>query len=331
MTRNIIIYFLVSLLISALAGKVLIPYLTKVKFGQVIRHDGLDSHLKKMGTPTMGGIMFFLPLLMLAFISFENGPLFALIMLTLGFAALGFADDYIKVVLKRSLGLKARYKLFFQIIMAIIFSIYAYSQPSIGSNISVPFLGLNWDFGLLYVPFVTFVLVAASNSVNLTDGLDGLAASTSIVVLAGLAIVSAIALSGIHIVNGEQSVLVANDMLLFSSILAGALFGFLIYNKHPAKVFMGDTGSMGLGAAIAGVFIVLRLPLLLPIMGGMFVIETLSVIVQVSYFKRTGKRIFKMSPLHHHFELCGFAETKIVGIFVLLTMLFTTIGIFSII
>jgi phospho-N-acetylmuramoyl-pentapeptide-transferase len=252
------------------------------------------------------------------------------ILVTLGFALIGFADDLIKVVLKRSLGLKAKYKLLGQISLAVIFAFYAYTHPDIGSTIVLPFAQIEWNLGIWYVPFVAFVVVATTNSVNLTDGLDGLAAGVSFVVAVTFVALASIFANAMEQGNQYNLVLGYEGMAVFSTALAGAILGFLKYNIHPAKVFMGDTGSMGLGGAIVAIAVLLRLPLLLPVMGGIYMLETLSVIIQVLYFKFTGRRIFKMSPLHHHFELCGMSESKVVASFTFATMILCLIGFFGV-
>jgi len=317
----IIFSLIISILMSLCLGYFLIPLLRKLKFGQNVRDDGPKSHLAKTGTPTMGGFIFIIPLIvtMFLFFGYMSDLGLAALIVTIAYMLIGFGDDLLKVVFKRSLGLKAKYKLLGQISFALLFALYAYLHPDVGSVVIIPFLSIGWDLGIWYVPFVAFVVVATTNSVNLTDGLDGLAASVSFVVIAAF-------LSLILIFNfdlgfmGMQFADNYQSLAIFSTALSGAILGFLKYNKFPAKVFMGDTGSLALGGAIVAIAVLLRIPLFLPIAGLVFMMETLSVIIQVIYFKITGKRVFKMSPIHHHFELSGMSEKKIVKTFTIITI-----------
>ncbi len=323
---------ILSFILALGIGYVSIPMLTRLKFGQRVRSDGPKTHIKKTGTPTMGGVIFIIPLIVVSII-FTAGNLGFIpvaVLVTLGFMLIGFADDLLKVVLKRSLGLKAKYKLIGQISLAVIFAFYAFSHPDIGSKIVLPFTQFKWDLGIWYVPFVAFVVVATTNSVNLTDGLDGLAAGVSFVVVVTFAVIASLFTYTARQGDLNHMVLNYEGMAIFSTSLAGAILGFLKYNFFPAKVFMGDTGSMGLGGAIVAIAVLLRLPLLLPLMGGIYMLETLSVIIQVIYFKFTGKRLFKMSPLHHHFELSGMSETKVVASFTFAAAILCLIGFFGI-
>jgi len=325
---SVILSFVLALVIGYLA----IPILSKLKFGQRVRNDGPKTHIKKTGTPTMGGVIFLIPLIVVSLI-FEGsnlGFIAIAILITLGFALIGFADDMLKVVLKRSLGLKAKHKLIGQISLAVIFAVYAYTHPDIGSAIVIPFAQFEWDLGIWYVPFVAFVVVATTNSVNLTDGLDGLAAGVSLAVTMTFAVLASLYAYVAKQDGLYHTALLSEGMAIFSIALAGAILGFLKYNIFPAKVFMGDTGSMGLGGAIVAIAVILRLPLFLPLMGGVFMLETLSVIVQVIYFKFTGKRILRMSPLHHHFELSGMSENKIVTSFAFASVVLCFIGFFGV-
>jgi len=323
---------LLSFVLALCIGYVSIPMLTRLKFGQRVRSDGPKTHIKKTGTPTIGGIIFLIPLIVvsLIFTAGDWGFIPIAVLVTLGFALIGFADDLVKVILKRSLGLKAKYKLIGQISLAVIFAFYAYTHPDIGSVVVLPFVQFEWNLGVWYVPFVAFVVVATTNSVNLTDGLDGLAAGVSFVVAVTFAVLAFIFAYQAEQENLYHMALSNEGMAIFSTALAGAVLGFLKYNFYPAKVFMGDTGSMGLGGAIVAIAVLLRLPLFLPVMGGIYMLETLSVIVQVIYFKFTGKRIFRMSPLHHHFELSGMSENKVVASFTFASAILCLIGFFGV-
>lgn len=312
---------LVSFGMTALLGKVLIPQLQKLHFGQTIREEGPAWHQKKQGTPTMGGILFILATtvasvlgllaaqLLLTDKPFTNSALWMVkllgtLFLPLGCSAIGFADDYIKVVKKRNLGLTALQKLLAQLLVA---TLYALSQFLVGGTlIYVPFFGLV-NFGFWYIPFCVFVILAMSNATNLTDGVDGLCGSVSFV-----AVLPFIILASHKAAFGIELVAVA---------FAGALAGFLIWNLHPAKVFMGDTGSLYIGAVLTSLAFALNIPFVLVPVGIIYILENLSVILQVSYFKITkGKRLFKMSPLHHHFEMCGWKENTIVAVFSAVTL-----------
>lgn len=309
--RTIIIAFLISLFL----GPIIIPILKKLRVGQSIREEGPKSHLSKSGTPTMGGIVIIIALILTVLSSgLINNDTIVLIAATLGFGFIGFIDDYIKIIKRRNLGLKAYQKLLGQIILAIILALYQSNTSEVGTKVIIPFLKSQYlDLGIAYIPFIVFVVVGTVNSVNLTDGLDGLASGVSVIVLSFFSLIA------LH--TGADSV------SIFSAALTGACLGFLIHNAHPAKIIMGDTGSLALGGAISGIAILLNLPLFLPIVGGIFFIETLSVIIQVASFKLTGKRVFLMSPLHHHFELKGWKETKVVGVFWIITVILCFIGV----
>jgi phospho-N-acetylmuramoyl-pentapeptide-transferase len=265
--RTIIISFIISLLL----GPLIIPILKRLKVGQSIREEGPKSHLSKSGTPTMGGIIIFMALLITVVTSgLITKDIILLIVSTLGFGLIGFLDDYIKIIKKRNLGLRAYQKLIAQIILAVILAIYQSNTSAVGTKIIIPFLPDHYlDLGILYIPFIVFVVVGTVNSVNLTDGLDGLATGVSIIVLSFFSLVA---------LNWGL-----DSISIFSSALIGACLGFLIHNAHPAKVIMGDTGSLALGGAISGIAILMNLPLILPIVGGIFFIETLSVIIQVVF------------------------------------------------
>ena len=272
-----------------------------MKFGQNIRSDGPARHLAKAGTPTMGGVIILAALIVtVVFFGRGNGEVWLTLFITIGHGIVGFIDDFIKVVLKRSLGLRAYQKLLGQIVLAAVLSYVAVDVLGRGTDLWVPFVGMV-EMGSAYYVLLLFVLLGTTNGVNLTDGLDGLAAGTTLVAV--------IAYAAVAMFFGKL------QLAVFCAALAGAIIGFLRYNLHPAKVFMGDTGSLALGGALASVAVLTKTELLLVVIGGIFVIETLSVIIQVISFKSTGRRVFKMSPFHHHFELCGWKETKVVTVF----------------
>lgn len=319
MQEQMLLYtLLASFLIAALIAPAFIPFLRKLKFGQSIREEGPKSHQKKSGTPTMGGIIIILSsvvaTLIMAYryesISIE---LYLLLFVMLGYGTLGFLDDFIKVVLKRNLGLTSKQKFIGQIIIALIFY-YGFMKAEISTSVQLPGTEFTFNLGWFYPIFIIFMMVGASNAVNLTDGLDGLLAGTASLAFGAYAVIAS---------NAMQF-----DVAIFAIAIVGALLGFLVFNAHPAKVFMGDTGSLALGGAIAAIAILTKTEILLVIIGGVFVIETVSVILQVISFKTTGKRIFKMSPLHHHYELVGWSEWRIVVTFWLVGLLFAALGIY---
>jgi phospho-N-acetylmuramoyl-pentapeptide-transferase len=291
-----------AFIIALIAGPVFIPVLRRLKFGQSIRQEGPERHYAKAGTPTMGGVIILLSLIISSVLfAGSSTEVWLALFITIGHGLIGFLDDFIKVVLKRSLGLKARQKLAGQIIMAVALAYIGSVYFGRGTDLWIPLVGVNVDFGPLYYVLIFFVLVGTTNAVNLTDGLDGLAAGTTVV--------AALAYAAIAASFGKP------DLAVFSVALAGACLGFLKYNSHPAKIFMGDTGSLALGGALASVAVLTKTELLLVIVGGVFVVEALSVIIQVISFKSTGKRVFRMSPIHHHFELGGWSETRVVTVF----------------
>ncbi|AFS78309.1 phospho-N-acetylmuramoyl-pentapeptide-transferase MraY [Gottschalkia acidurici 9a] len=314
--KDIIRVIVVAFLITLILGPILIPLLKRLKVGQSIREEGPKTHYKKSGTPTMGGILMIAALLITVLTSgLMNRDMLVLILSTLGFGLIGFIDDFIKVVLKRSLGLKAYQKLIGQIILAVILAVYQSNNSILGTKLIVPFLNTTIDLGLLYIPFIVFVTVATVNSANLTDGLDGLASGVTLIIL------SFFSLAALNMGMGSVAV--------FSAALAGACLGFLRYNSHPAKVFMGDTGSMALGGAVSAIAVLLNFSLIIPIVCGIYFAEALSVIIQVISFKFFGKRVFLMSPLHHHFEQKGWKETKVVLVFWGVTLILCLIGVYS--
>lgn len=294
-------------------GPLLIPELHKLKFGQSIREEGPKSHQAKSGTPTMGGIMIILSIVLATVAAAPLTPAILLaLFITLGHFVLGFLDDYIKVVKKRNLGLKAKQKMLGQIFIAIVTMIVGTRVLGIDTTIWIPIADINLDIGIGYYFLVLFVLVGTSNAVNLTDGLDGLASGTVAIASGAYALVCYL--------TGHF------DLALFCVAMMMACLAFLRFNAHPAKVFMGDTGSLALGGAIAAVGILTHTEILLAVIGFVFVCEALSVIIQVISFKTTGKRVFRMSPIHHHFELGGWKETKVVFVFWMVGLIASIVG-----
>lgn len=298
---------------SVAAGRLLIPLLQRLKLRQQIRDDGPQQHLRKIGTPTMGGIIILLGITAAAaWFGRTSTSLNLALFVTIAYGMIGFADDFIKIVLKRPLGLRARTKLAWQILIAAFFLYILLVHLQTGTTVYVPFAKVLIDLRWLYLPFAFVLILGIVNGVNITDGLDGLATGTTI--LAALAYAAAAYTTG------------QPEIGLFCLILAGGCTGFLFYNIHPAQVFMGDTGSLALGGALAAVSLLTKMELLLPIIGGVFVIETLSVALQVISFRLTGRRIFRMAPLHHHFELQGWPEWRVVVSFWTLAFLFGLVG-----
>ncbi|MFC4770216.1 phospho-N-acetylmuramoyl-pentapeptide-transferase [Effusibacillus consociatus] len=292
----------VAFLVATAIGPLFIPLLRRLKFGQSIRTEGPQGHQKKSGTPTMGGTIFLVALTITAIqFSERSDELWLMLLATLGFGLVGFIDDYIKVVMKRNLGLRARQKLLGQFIVAAIFFVVLYLR-GFDFYVSIPFTDIKWDLGIFYSVFLFLMFIGATNGVNLTDGLDGLAAGTSAVAFGTYAGIAAVWASEF-------------DVAIFCAAMVGALLGFLVFNAHPAKVFMGDTGSLALGGGLAAAAILTKTEVLLVIIGFVFVAETLSVLIQVFSFQTFGKRVFKMSPLHHHFELSGWSEWRVVTTF----------------
>ena len=306
MELNAILFTMgVSFTLCVILGPLFIPILRRLKFGQQIRAEGPEAHQKKAGTPTMGGTIILMSLLLsVVFFSRFSGELntafYVLLIASMGYGLIGFLDDYIKIVFKCSLGLTARQKLIGQLIVAIVVCVLlALNDHS--TDVHIPLTGITLPLGWLYYPFITLLMMGMSNAVNFTDGLDGLLSGTS-----------AIAFGAFTVLAMLYS---QPEVSIFSAAMIGSVLGFLVFNAHPAKVFMGDTGSLAIGGAITAVAIILKEELLLLIIGGVFVAEILSVIIQVISFKTTGRRVFKMSPLHHHFELSGWSEWKVVIVF----------------
>ena len=318
-----IIVLLSTFIISIILGIIIIPILKKLKVGQIERDDGPASHLKKQGTPTMGGIIIIIAMIISSIIAYiymnmvgledTARKIIPMMLLTIGFGAIGFIDDYKKLVLKNTEGLKPSYKMLGLLIISVSYVIYLIQGLNLGTETYIPILKTYIELPtVVYIPAAIVVVLATTNAINLTDGIDGLSSSVSAIIITCLTVI------GLMIGIGEVSV--------FGSIVIGATLGFLMFNLHPAKVFMGDTGSLLLGGVISGLALYLKMPLLLLIIALVPVIETLSVILQVAFFKKTGKRIFKMAPLHHHFELSGWKENKVVIVFSIITLILCVIG-----
>ena len=302
---------LVSFAISVILCPIMIPFLKRLKFGQYVRDDGPESHLKKSGTPTMGGIIILLSIILTSlFYIGEYSDMIPVLFVTVGFGIIGFLDDYIKIVMKRSMGLRAWQKLVGQILITAIFGYYLVNYTDIGTKMLIPFTGgladgKYLDTSFLFVPLLFIVMLGTVNGANFTDGLDGLASSVTLLIATFFSVVAIGTKSGISPIT---------------CAVAGSLLGFLVFNIYPARVFMGDTGSLALGGFVAASAYMLRMPLFILIVGMIYLIEVISVMLQVGYFKISGgKRIFKMAPIHHHFELCGWPETRVVAVFSVVT------------
>lgn len=312
--NTLILSILIAFVVAILIGKLMIPFLRRLKFGQHERTDGPKSHLVKEGTPTMGGIFIVLGVAAAMLVFFGEISVYGWVALlgALAYCLIGFIDDLIIVLKKRNLGLRPKQKLVAQFIFAVLIAVWAYNDPQIGSRLYIPFADTYWDLGIFYIPFTIFVIMAVTNCVNLTDGLDGLAGGVTLVNM-GTYTILFFAMGAAY--------LWAKDLMIFSAAMTGGILGFLRYNSYPAKVFMGDTGAFFLGGGIAMIAIISRLQLLIPIMGLMYVLSGLSCVLQVASYKlRNKKRIFKMAPLHHHFELSGVHETKIVSTYMIVTL-----------
>ncbi|MCD7735898.1 MAG: phospho-N-acetylmuramoyl-pentapeptide-transferase [Lachnospiraceae bacterium] len=324
MNPDIIIPLLVSFAITVVLGPVVIPFLQKLKVGQTEREEGVQSHLKKVGTPTMGGLMMLISIVITSLFFVGRYPrIIPILFLVLGFGIIGFLDDYLKVVLHRSDGLYPGQKMLGQIIVTTIFIVYIWNMDSSCLELLIPFSGgqiLTADsfggaFKYLSVPLAYFVIIGTVNGVNFTDGLDGLASSVTLMVA---------------IFFTAASMILGGEIEPLTAAVAGALLGFLLFNVYPAKVFMGDTGSLALGGLVAGCAYLLRMPVFILIVGLIYLVEVLSVIIQVTYFKATGgKRFFKMAPIHHHFELCGWSETRVVTVFAVVTALLCLLALYA--
>ena len=285
--------------ISVVLCPIVIPFLRKLKFGQFVRDDGPQSHLKKAGTPTMGGLIILVSILLTSLLYIRRySELIPVLFMTLGFGIIGFLDDYIKVVLKRSMGLRAWQKMALQIVVTAVFAFYLVNYSNVSLTMKIPFWSGHYlNLGWFAVPVLFFAVIGTVNGVNFTDGLDGLASSVTLIVAVFFTVVSLGMNSGVEPIT---------------CAVVGSLMGFLLFNVYPAKVFMGDTGSLALGGFVAGVAYAMQMPLFIILVGLIYLIEVLSVMIQVSYFKAThGKRIFKMTPIHHHFEMLGWPEWKV--------------------
>lgn len=313
----------ITFLVAVVLGLIIIPILKKMKIGQIERDDGPASHLKKQGTPTMGGIIIMLAIAIVTIgtyiylVATENkelgNDLIHFLLITLGFGLVGFIDDFKKLVLKNTDGLSPRKKMLGLLIIATIYVLFIVYVAKIGTDTYIPIAKIYINIPtIIYIPLAILVILATTNAINLTDGIDGLASSVSSIIITCLTVI------------GMSNVIF--EVSFFGSIVIGATLGFLMFNIHPAKVFMGDTGSLMLGGVISALALYLKMPLLLLLIAIIPVIETLSVIIQVVHFKRTGKRVFKMTPIHHHFELSGWRENKIVVVFTLVTLIACTIG-----
>lgn len=322
-TKILLLSFVASVVISFFV----IPILKKLKVGQIERKEGPQSHLKKQGTPTMGGIIMIIVILALTLFCYYDymkdeqieiaKNLLPLLFVTIGFGMIGFIDDFKKLVMKNTKGLSPKAKMLGLLIIAVSYTLTLINVFNIGTDIYIPFVDMYFTLPVwFYIPFVIVVMLATTNAVNLTDGIDGLATSVTTIMITCLTVIAII--------------LGIKEVTIFGSILIGVCLGFLLFNLHPAKVMMGDTGSLMLGGAIAGIAIYLKMPVLLVIIAIVPIVETLSVIIQVAHFKRTGERIFKMAPIHHHLELSGWKENKIVSVFSLITLIFCVIGLMSI-
>lgn len=334
LTFRSILSALTALILSLVIGPKVINWLRQAQIGQCVRDDGPESHLKKSGTPTMGGVMILLTITTSCLLwgKLSNQYLWMALLVTLGFGLIGWVDDYKKLILKNTKGLSPKQKLFYQSLFAAIFSIYLYSSTGTNLDLLIPFFkDTTLYLGIGGILFSFLVIVGSSNAVNLTDGLDGLAILPTVMVAGALGIFAyASGNSQYAHYLGVPYVSHASELIIFCSAIVGAGLGFLWFNSYPAQIFMGDVGSLGLGAALASVAILVKQELILLIMGGLFVIETLSVILQVGYFKMSGgKRLFKMAPLHHHFELKGWAEPKVIVRFWIITVILVLCGLAS--
>lgn len=317
---------LLSFVATVVLGICILPILRKLKVGQIEREDGPKSHLTKQGTPTMGGIIIALAitvLIIFIFLSYAKDDLelakklIPLAMMSIGFGIVGFIDDIKKLVFKNTKGLKPAYKMIGLLSIAVLYVIYLLKIMDLGTNTYIPFLKIYINLPIwIYIPFAIFVILATTNAINLTDGVDGLCPTISVIIITCLTVI------GI--------VFDIKEVVIFGTIVIGICLGFLLFNMHPAKVFMGDTGSLLLGGVIVAISLYIKMPFILVIIALIPVLETLSVLMQVLYFKKTGNRFFKMAPLHHHFELSGWGENKVVSIFSLITLLLCIIGLFAI-
>ena len=317
MINETILAIIIAFAVSAILCPIVIPFLHKLKFGQQVRDDGPQAHLKKQGTPTMGGVIILLSVVVTSLLYLRDYPkIIPILFVTLGFGLIGFLDDYLKVVMKRSDGLYPKQKMALQIVVTAIFAFYLIRFTDVSLAMLIPFTGGKYlDIGWLAVPLLFFAVIGTVNGVNFTDGLDGLASSVTVLVATFFTVVAIGTKSGIEPVT---------------CAVVGALLGFLLFNVYPASVFMGDTGSLALGGFVASTAYMLQMPIFILIVGLIYLVEVLSVMIQVTYFKKTGgKRIFKMAPIHHHFELCGWSETRVVAVFSIITALLCLIALMA--
>lgn len=318
MDYKIFIPVLIAFAFSVILGPVVIPILRKLKMGQTERVDGVQSHLKKAGTPTMGGVIILSSIAITSLFYIKDYPtIIPILFVTVGFGLIGFLDDYLKVVMKRSDGLYPKQKMGLQILVTAVFAFYIVKFTEIPLTWLIPFSdGKYLDLGFLAIPMMFVVIIGTVNGVNFTDGLDGLASSVTVLVATFFTVVAIGTKSGIEPIT---------------CAVVGALLGFLLFNVYPASVFMGDTGSLALGGFVASTAYILQMPLFIVLVGLIYLVEVLSVIIQVTYFKKTGgKRIFKMAPIHHHFELCGWSETKVVAVFSIVTAILCLVALMAI-
>lgn len=317
MSYTAVIPVIIAFVVSVALGPIIIPFLRRLKVGQTVRDEGPKSHLKKSGTPTMGGILILTSVVITSLLYVKNYPkILPVLFLTLGFGLIGFLDDYIKVVLKRSMGLKAWQKMLGQILVTGVFAFYITHYTQVSLAMRIPFLpGRSIDFGILNIPILFFIVIGTVNGTNFTDGLDGLASSVTIMVATFFSVVAIGTQSGIEPIT---------------CAVVGALLGFLLFNVYPASVFMGDTGSLALGGFVTATAYMMQMPLFIAIVGLIYLLEVVSVMIQVTYFKMTGgKRFFKMAPIHHHFELCGWSETRVVAVFSIITAILCLVGLLA--
>ena len=318
MINETILAIIIAFAVSAILCPIVIPFLHKLKFGQQVRDDGPQAHLKKQGTPTMGGLVILTSIIVTSVFYLRDYPkIIPVLFVTVGFGIIGFLDDYIKIVMKRSEGLNPKQKILGQFVITGIFCWYLLTSNDVGTAVLIPFTGgfdngYYLDLGWLFIPFLFFVVLGTDNGVNFTGGLDGLCTSVTILVATFMTVVAVGENTGISPITGA---------------VVGSLLGFLLFNVYPAKVFMGDTGSLALGGFVAASAFMMQIPLFIAIVGLIYLVEVLSVIIQVTYFKKTGgKRIFKMAPIHHHFELCGWSETRVVAVFSIITAILCLIA-----
>ena len=318
MAEHIVIPVLISFALSVIMGPVVIPFLRKLKVGQTERAEGVKSHLKKAGTPTMGGVMILVSVIITSLFYVKDYPkIIPVLFLTVGFGLIGFLDDYLKVVMKRSDGLYPGQKMVLQVAVTAVFAFYLVKIAEVPLVLLIPFSGGSYlDIGWVAVPLLFVAVIGTVNGTNFTDGLDGLASSVTVLVATFFTVVAIGSKSGIEPITCAE---------------VGALMGFLLFNVHPASVFMGDTGSLALGGFVAGTAYMMQMPLFIIIVGLIYVVEVVSVMIQVTYFKKTGgKRFFKMAPIHHHFELCGWSETRVVAVFSITTAILCLIALMGV-